>query len=47
MNDVVQRTTIEYVPWHLIKASDKSHARAASSKIVQTFRKALQKRLKV
>ena len=44
MNDMIERTSTEYAPWHLIEANDKYHARA---KIVQTFCKALAKRLKV
>ena len=44
VNDMVERTSTEYAPWHLIEANDKYHARA---KIVRTFCKALAKRLKV
>ena len=44
VNDMVERTSTEYAPWHLIEANDKYHAR---TKIVRTFCKALAKRLKV
>ena len=43
VQDMVERTSTEYAPWHLIEANDKYHARA---KIVRTFCKALEKRLK-
>jgi polyphosphate kinase 2 (PPK2 family) len=43
VNDMVERTSTEYAPWHLIEANDKYHARA---KIVRIFCKALEKRLK-
>ena len=41
---MVERTSTEYAPWHLIEANDKYHTRA---KIVRTFCKALEKRLKM
>ena len=44
VQDMVERTSAEYAPWHLIAANDKYHARA---KIVRTFCKALEKRLKL
>jgi len=43
VQDMVERTSTEYAPWHLIEANDKYHARA---KIVRIFCKALEKRLK-
>jgi len=43
VQDMVERTSTEYAPWHLIAANDKYHAR---TKIVRIFCKALEKRLK-
>jgi polyphosphate:AMP phosphotransferase len=43
VNDMVERTSTEYAPWHLIEANNKYYARV---KIVQTFCQALEKRLK-
>ena len=43
VNDIVERTSTEFAPWHLIEANDKYHARL---KIVRTFCKALEKKLK-
>ena len=43
VQDMVERTSTEYAPWHLIEANNKYYARA---KIVRTFCKALEKQLK-
>ena len=43
VQDMVEHTSTEDAPWHLIEANDKYHARA---KIVRTFCRALEQRLK-
>jgi polyphosphate:AMP phosphotransferase len=43
VNDMVERTSTEYAPWHLIEANDKYHARL---KILRVYCDALEKALK-
>jgi len=42
VNDMVERTSTEFAPWHLIEANDKYHARL---KILRTFCAALERSL--
>ncbi|MBI3828456.1 MAG: polyphosphate:AMP phosphotransferase [Planctomycetes bacterium] len=43
VNEMVERTSTEYAPWHLIEANDKHHARL---KILRVYCAALEKALK-
>ena len=43
VNDMVERTSTEYAPWHLVEGNDKRYARA---KVLEIYAKHLKKSLK-